>query len=151
MTAAPFPPSPNTLQNTGAGPQSGVVTPAQTPQRDMLTMLAIAVVIVTTLYVGRDIILPIVLAVILAFVLTPIVNLLRKLRIGRAAAVVVTVVFALALMTTLTFVVASQVTQLATDLPRYEQTIQQKAASFQEGVLGRISKMAGQVGRQIRI
>ena len=146
MTAAPPPPSSTPVQFTERAPHA--VAPAQTPQRDLLTMLVIAVVIVTALYVGRDIILPIVLAVILAFVLTPIVNMLRKLKIGRAPAVVVTVVFALALMVTLTFVVASQVTQLATDLPRYEATIQQKVASFQEGVLGRISKMAGHLGRQ---
>ena len=147
MTAAPLPPPMQSYGSTGATPTSAV-QPAVTPSRDLLTMLVIAVIVVTALYVGRDIILPIVLAVILAFVLTPIVNLLRRIRVGRAPAVVITVVSALALMTTLAFVVASQVSQLAADLPRYEVTMQQKAASFQEGVLGRISKMAGHLGRQ---
>jgi predicted PurR-regulated permease PerM len=147
MTAAPLPPPMQSYGSTGATPTSAV-QPAVTPPRDLLTMLVIAVIVVMALYVGRDIILPIVLAVILAFVLTPIVNLLRRIRIGRAPAVVITVVSALALMTTLAFVVASQVSQLAADLPRYEVTMQQKAASFQEGVLGRISKMAGHLGRQ---
>ncbi len=149
MTAAPPPPSSPAYQSAHAAQTSAAVQAAQTPQRDLLTLLVIAVVVVTALYVGRDIILPIVLAVILAFVLTPIVNLLRRVRIGRAPAVIITVISALALMTTLAFVVASQVSQLAADLPRYEVTIQQKAASFQEGVLGRISKMAGHLGRQI--
>lgn len=147
MTAAPLSPSSPNYPSAGAA-QTTVVQPAATPPRDLLTMLVIAVTVVTALYVGRDIILPIVLAVILAFVLTPIVNLLRRVRIGRAPAVVITVVSALALMTTLAFVVASQVSQLAADLPRYEVTMQQKVATFQEGVLGRISKMAGHLGRQ---
>ncbi len=147
MTSPLTPVSPPAAQSQK--PQtSGTVVGAHTPKRDMLTMLAVGVVVVTALYVGRDIILPLVLAVILAFVLTPIVNFLRRLRIPRAPAVILSVVFALTVLTTLAFVMTSQVAQLAGDLPRYEATIQQKMSGIQQGVLGRISTLAENLGRR---
>ncbi len=50
--------------------------------RGLLT-LAVAVVVVEALYYGREVFIPLVLAVLLSFVLGPVVNLLRKARIGR--------------------------------------------------------------------
>ena len=121
---------------------------AQTPTRDLLTMLAVGVVIVSALYVGREIILPVVLAIILAFVLTPIVNVLRR-PVGRVAAVLVTVTLTLTFLAALAMIITSQVGQLASDFPRYEATIEAEVASIREGALGRLSRMADNVGRQI--
>ena len=119
---SPLTPVPPPAAQSHKPQTSGTVVAAHTPQRDMLTMLAVGVVVVTALYVGRDIILPLVLAAILAFVLTPIVNFLRRFRI--------------------------QVAQLAGDLPRYEATIQQKVSGIQQGVLGRVSTLAENLGRR---
>jgi predicted PurR-regulated permease PerM len=49
---------------------------------------------VALLYFARDIIVPITLALLLSFLLLPIVRTLRRLRIGRVTAVAVTVLFA---------------------------------------------------------
>ncbi len=143
LPSAPVSPAAPSLQ-----PPSNIVTPVQPPPRDLLTMLVIGVVIITGLYVGRDIIIPVVLGVILAFVLTPIVSFLRRFRIPRAPSVILTVTFALALLTTLAFLITSQVSQLAADVPRYEATIQDKVSGIQQGVLGRITAMAGSIGRR---
>ncbi|MFN3889695.1 MAG: AI-2E family transporter [Beijerinckiaceae bacterium] len=140
---SPVPPNPSPL------PHAAAVAPAQSPRRDMLTMLAIGVAAVTALYVGRDVLLPLVLAVILAFVLTPIVNFLRRLRIRRGPAVVLTVALTLGFLAGLAIVITSQVAQLAADIPRYEATIEEKVTSVQKGVVGRISHIAESVGRQI--
>lgn len=144
MNAAP-PPTASPIADSTRTPAAA----ARPPQRDSLTMLAIAVVVVTALYVGREIVLPLVLAIILAFVLTPIVNFLRRLRIRRAPAVILTVTLTLAFLLTLTLVITSQIGQLAADLPRYEATIESKINSFQRGVLDRFSHFAESVGRQI--
>lgn len=130
-------------------PTPNAVPPAQTPPRDLLTMLAVSVVVVSGLYVGREIVLPLVLAVFLAFVLTPIVSFLRRLRIRRAPAVILTVTLTLAFLLTLAIVITSQIGQLAADLPRYEATIESKVETIQKGVLGRISHFAESVGRRI--
>ena len=145
---SPLTPVPPPAAQSHKPQTSGTVVAAHTPQRDMLTMLAVGVVVVTALYVGRDIILPLVLAAILAFVLTPIVNFLRRFRIPRAPAVILSVVFALTVLTTLAFLMTSQVAQLAGDLPRYEATIQQKVSGIQQGVLGRVSTLAENLGRR---
>ncbi|MBX9758248.1 MAG: AI-2E family transporter [Beijerinckiaceae bacterium] len=143
MNAAP----PPALSPTPAG--APTVPAAPTPHRDLLTMLAIAVVAISGLYVAREIVLPVVLAIILAFVLTPIVNAFRRLRLGRAPAVLVTVTLTLAFLAALALTIASQVGQLASDFPRYEATIESKVSAIQEGVLGRLSRIADRVGRQI--
>lgn len=145
MPLSPVSPATNHERRTQTG---AAVAPAHTPPHDLLTMIVIGVVVIATLYVGRDIILPIVLAIILAFVLSPIVNFLRRFSIPRAPAVILAVSFALALLTTLAFLMTSQVSQLAGDIPRYEATIQQKVAGIQQGVLGRMSDMMGKLGKR---
>jgi predicted PurR-regulated permease PerM len=145
MPLSPVPSATTQARQTQTG---AVVAAANTPPRDLLTMLVIGVVVITALYVGRDIILPIVLAIILAFVLTPIVSFFRRFSIPRAPAVILAVSFALALLTTLAFLMTSQISQLAGDIPRYEATIQQKVAGVQQGVLGRMSAMVGKLGKR---
>lgn len=58
----------------------------------------LACIIVATLYFGREIFVPIALAILLSFVLAPLVGLLQHLRVPRGAAVVSVVVAAFALI-----------------------------------------------------
>ena len=48
----------------------------------------LAVIIVMTLYFGREIVIPIALAILLSFVLAPLVALLQRTRLPRGIAVV---------------------------------------------------------------
>ncbi len=130
-------------------PPQAQVPPAETPKPSSMMTLAIGVVIVAALAFGKEVAIPIVLAVLLSFVLAPFVDLLRRLRIGRAPAVVVAVIVALGVIAGLAGVIGLQVAQLGADLPRYEATVREKMSSLKGGVLGRISEMARNVGRQI--
>ena len=56
----------------------------------------VVAVIVATLYFAREILVPIALAVLLSFVLAPLVKLLQRVRIPRPVAVLLAVVAALA-------------------------------------------------------
>ena len=56
----------------------------------------VVAVIVTTLYFAREILVPIALAVLLSFVLAPLVKLFQRVRVPRPVAVVLAVVAALA-------------------------------------------------------
>ncbi len=65
----------------------------------VFTVLASCLLIVTIaamLYLGRDIIVPVVLAILLSFVLVPAVRLLRRAYVPRAAAAPLVVVAAFA-------------------------------------------------------
>jgi predicted PurR-regulated permease PerM len=89
------------------------------------------------LYFGREIIIPIALAILLSFVLAPLVGLLQRIRVPRGLAVVSVVIIAFALLFAMGSLLASQLTQLAGDLPRYQSTISEKIQSFRETTAGR--------------
>jgi len=97
----------------------------------------LAAIIVMVLYFGRDIIIPIALAILLSFVLAPLVGLLQRVHIPRGLAVVGVVVIAFAVIFALGSLLATQLAQLAGDLPRYQSTISEKIQSFRDTTAGR--------------
>ena len=130
-------------------PHDTGVPPAATPSVSGLMTLAVAVVVLGGLYLGREVFVPIVLAVLLAFVLAPLVDILRRWRLGRVPAVISAVILALGIILSLGTVIGFQVADLATDLPRYEQTVRNKVATLREGALGRLPEMLRSVTRQV--
>jgi predicted PurR-regulated permease PerM len=97
----------------------------------------LAVIIIIMLYFGREIIIPIALAILLSFVLAPLVGLLQRIRVPRGLAVVSVVILAFALIFAMGSLLASQLTQLAGDLPRYQSTMSEKIQSFRDTTAGR--------------
>lgn len=98
--------------------------------------LALVTLIVWTLYIGREVFVPVALAVLLSFVLAPAIRLLRRVRVPRAVAVVGVVIVAFAAIGLLALLMMSQVNQLAADLPRYQLTIRDKIASLRGSAAG---------------
>src|SRR3984957_11191648 len=100
-----------------------VVVPAETPGLSGLLTLAVAVVVVAGLYLGRTVLIPITLAVLLSFLLAPIVNLLRRIHLGRVLSVIVAVLLALSIILAVGGLIGSQIAGLAQDVPNYASTI----------------------------
>ena len=73
---------------------------------------------------------PIALAVLLSFVLAPVVGRLESWRVPRAAAVIGVAAFAFLAIFALGGVIATQVAQLAGELPRYEANMRSKIQSL---------------------
>lgn len=86
----------------------------------------IVAITIAALYLTREILVPMALAVLLSFVLAPLVRILQRWRFPRSAAVGLSVACALAVIATLGTMVMLQVNQLATDLPRYQTTLGEK-------------------------
>ena len=105
------------------GPRWAHVVPAETPSLRGLTTLAVTVVIVAALYFGREVLVPITLAILLSFVLAPLADLIRRTRIGRAPAVILSVLIALGVIAALGGIIGMQIAELADDIPRYQTTI----------------------------
>ena len=59
-------------------PPAPHVNPAATPDNQVLTEVVVGVVVVAALYFARDVLLPIAVAVLLSFVLSPLVSGLRR-------------------------------------------------------------------------
>ena len=102
--------------------QDGPLVPAMTPVA-VLSALGIAAILVAALYLGRELLAPMVFAVLLAFVLAPVVRGLLRLHFGRVGSVFVAVALALAVMLGIGFAVSLQAAQLAPNLPAYRAAI----------------------------
>jgi predicted PurR-regulated permease PerM len=76
---------------------------AQTPEEvvTLLSAVAIAIlaaIIIATLYFGHEVFVPLALAILLSFVLAPLVSLLPRMRVPRGLAVVSVVILAFMLI-----------------------------------------------------
>lgn len=94
------------------------------------TILLIITLIVVTLYLAADILMPIALAVLLAFVLTPIVTRLERWRLGRVPSVLAVVVLLFLVIIGFGAVVGSQLGDLVDNLPTYQRNIHTKIESL---------------------
>ena len=95
------------------------VAPAETPGLRGLLTVVVAVVVVAGLYLGRSLLIPITLAVLLSFLLAPLVNLMRRMHLGRIPSVLLAVLLALAVILALGGLLGTQVAGLAEEVPRY--------------------------------
>ncbi|KAA5611922.1 AI-2E family transporter [Rhodovastum atsumiense] len=125
------------------------VPPAETPGLGRLLALAVGVVVVAALYLGREVLIPVTLAILLSFVLAPLVGLLRRLRLGRVPAVLLAVVVALCVILSLGTLIGMQVADLAREMPRYQVTIEQKVGAVRDVTIGRLTEIIRGVGRQV--
>ena len=101
----------------------------------MLTNMAVAALIIAALYIGREIFVPLALAVLLSFVLAPFVIWLHSWRIPRTASVLIVVIFGFSIIFSLGGLMVSQATRLAGKLPGYQQTLSDKVESLR-GLMG---------------
>src|SRR4051812_17967305 len=123
------------------------------PNSAVTTVFFIAL-IATFLYVAREVLIPIALAVLLSFVLSPVVRFFQRWYVPRALAVVAVVAIAFALIFALGSLLVAQVNQLATDLPSYRSTLSDKIKSVRgvaggSGTLERASEVLQDLSKEI--
>jgi len=119
-----------------------------------LTVILITVVVIAALYFGREVLVPIALAVLLTFVLAPLVRFLQGWYFPRVVAVMIVGLLAFAAIFGLGALMVSQVNQLARDLPRYQSTLGDKIQSLQgvaggAGTLERASEVLKDLSKEI--
>ena len=85
-----------------------------------------ASIVIALLYFGAEVIQPLALAALLSFVLAPLIRRLTNWGLGKTPAAIVSVIFALAVLIGLGFLMARQVTILAEQLPQFEQNLRDK-------------------------
>ncbi|MGN8094406.1 AI-2E family transporter [Methylobacterium sp. 22177] len=111
-----------------------------------LASILLVVATMAALYLAREILVPVTLAILLSFVLVPAVRVLRRLRVPRAPAVLLVVVIVFGALFGIGSLIASEASQLASDLPRYTQVMRTKikdlrGATAGTGTLSRIVDM----------
>src|ERR1700722_18538394 len=125
--------------------------PVGLPGPNGLMTLAVCVVVVTALYVAREVFIPVTLAVLLSFILAPLVGILRGWHFGRVPSVILAVLIAVGVIAFISGVIGSQVAQLADDVPRYTTIIEGKVAAVRNFAGARLFSVIGGLGRRIEL
>jgi predicted PurR-regulated permease PerM len=120
-----------------------------------LINMAVAALIIAALYFGREIFVPVALAVLLSFVLAPFVMRLHSWRIPRTASVLVIVFIGFSIIFSLGGLMVSQATRLAGKLPGYQQTLSDKIESLRglmggSGTLEQASSVLKELGTELQ-
>jgi len=111
-------------------------------------ILATATVL-ALLYFGRDVLIPITLAIILSLLVTPLIHRLRRIGLGPTVSVGVAVLTLAFVVGAVGLAIGSQVVRLGASMPLYADTIRNKAATLDQLTLGKLGQLSGQAGRWI--
>lgn len=121
-----------------------MATHAERVPRSSATPLLALVVATAVLYLAREVIIPLALAVLFAFVLAPLVRRLESWRFGRVPSVLVAVLLGMAVVSGLGWIAVTQAVSLAGKLPEYRENISRKLKELRtppkEGELAKAAK-----------
>lgn len=115
----------------------------------------VGAVIVAALYFGQNIFIPLTLAILLTFILAPLVRALQRLRMPKWLAVLFVVTFAFGVIFGTGTIITRQVTDLAEELPKYQSTLKEKIKSLKgtaggTGVIERASETLKSLQNELR-
>ena len=113
------------------------------------------IAVIAILYFGREVFVPLAVAVLLTFVLAPPVRALRRWRFGRIPSIVTVVLIAFLAIFGLGMVLGEQVSHLAAALPKYQDTLTKKierlrGAAAETGTLGQASNVLRSLNQELR-
>ena len=119
-----------------------------------LIAIAIFVLIIASLYWAQAVLIPVALAVLLTFLLSPVAGALERIALGRLPSVILVVVLAFSLLGGIGWIVTLQFGSLASELPTYRKNIRQKIADIREagkgGALEKVQKTAEDVKEEFQ-
>ena len=119
--------------------------------RSFMILISTAVVL-WMLFWLQAVLVPVALAILLTFMLSPLVSLLQRIRLPRALAVVIVVGIAFSLIVALGWLLGRQVTSFVDTFPQYEKNINAKLAAFQPvtgGFVDKVQRIVGRISRQL--
>ncbi len=124
--------------------------------RTLPTLIAVAtfVLIIASLYWAQAVLIPVALAILLTFLLSPVAGALERIALGRLPSVILIVVLTFSLLGGIGWIVTLQFESLANELPTYRKNIRQKIADIREagkgGALEKLHKTAEDVKEQFQ-
>ncbi|EJN05576.1 AI-2E family transporter [Phyllobacterium sp. YR531] len=118
--------------------RKSVYSPAavEADTRAQFPPVIVAIAIVAALYFASDVFVPLALALLLTFALSPLVTRLHRNRVPKAIAVISVVVTAFMVIAIFFSIVVSQLTVLAQNLPSYQYNIETKIRTVKDAQSG---------------
>ena len=112
-----------------------------------LQRLFVFVLVVACLYLAQIVLIPVALAVLITFLLSPMVTALQRRHVPRVLAVVTVVMLSLTLVAGVGAVLVTQAVSLGTEVPKYQSNIKEKVNDIR--LLGRYTGF-GRVAETVR-
>src|ERR1700724_1112701 len=104
-------------------------------------------VVLALLYLGRSVLIPLALAIMLSLLVAPLIRALRRLRIGRASSVLVAVAALTLSCVGIAAALGTQILHIAESLPQYESNVQRKLKTLEEATVGPIIGLTSEASR----
>ncbi len=98
-------------------------------------LVVIAAVVVSGIYFGRPVLMPLALAVLMSFALAPLVGLLKRWHLGNVVPVLISVLLAIVVLTSLGGFMGAQLAKLAAELPGYQTNLSHKIEAVVGGAV----------------
>lgn len=119
-----------------------------------LIAVATFLLIIASLYWAQAVLIPVALAILLTFLLSPVAGALERIALGRLPSVILIVVVTFSLLGGIGWIVALQFESLANELPTYRKNIRQKIADIRDagkgGALEKVQKTADDVKEEFQ-
>jgi predicted PurR-regulated permease PerM len=133
----------NDMRNDSLNPSATVSL------RDRAGGIIAFAMVLTLLYFGRDVLIPLTLALMLSLLLAPLVRALRRIGLGQGPSVLAAVLALTLSVAAIAVVLGTQVLRMAASLPQYQETIQQKLQNLDELTVGRLNALTSEASRLI--
>ncbi len=113
-----------------------------------------AILIIAALQYGQDVFLPLAIAMLITFALSPLVTILRNAGLPMITAVLAVVALAFAMIGTFGLVVVGQISELAQALPTFQDNIVTKLSALQgsgseNGLVSRLTRMVSTINAEM--
>src|SRR5207248_11593243 len=114
--------------------------PSEVRTLSFLHVLESIVLVIASLYWARAVFVPLALALMLTFLLQPVVAALHRRGLGYAPAAVLVVILLALAIGAISWGAVTQLSSLASELPRYQDNLRQKIEDLQRSEERRVGK-----------
>lgn len=128
------------------------MSPAESQSRSSVPPVALFLVVIAALYFARQILVPLAIAVLLAFLLTSAVRRLETLRLPRVPSVLIVGILTLAAVSAVGWTVTSQLIEVISELPAYRANVERKIEGLRghrAGALARATQTVQQLSKEL--
>jgi predicted PurR-regulated permease PerM len=119
--------------------------------RDHSSRIVTAGIVLALLYLGRSVLIPLALAIMLSLLVAPLVRTLRRLRVGRTSSVLIAVAASTVLSMGVAAALGTQVLRIAESLPQYESNVQRKLKTLEELTIVPLRRLTDETSRLIEM
>ncbi|HVO46427.1 MAG TPA: AI-2E family transporter [Steroidobacteraceae bacterium] len=119
--------------------------------RDHSSRIVTAAIVLALLYLGRSVLIPLALAIMLSLLVAPLVRAVRRVGVGRTASVFVAIGVLTFSFIAIAVALGTQMLRIAESLPQYESNIQGKLNTLNEVTVERLRPVASEASHLVQL